>query len=422
MDVKKDQVASLVTDGINGLQQLFTSFTDGSASAGAAAVESSLLEVKALPLVLNGYIQGAEREDYKDSETEELTAYFDEEEEDEIEIEEGEDEDVVFEKPKLVELHRSRMNPKQANDLMGQIKGTGKQYVSNDFTHSVLDGVTRSTRMKRRREPQGGFGDEEGEDEDVVFEKARLVEPDRPRMDPKQASGLMNEIKGTVKKYNGPPPPPPPLPPMPGVGSPPPTPPPPPMPGLNDHDIELNRVLSQISGIIDCLLRLSVTISNPAPHDRFKSRAGGQVEYYEPWDIQHVLAKFPQIDKKLAERLGRALTRRRKYFKYREDHHCRLKEGLDGDNDGASKGRATTLASSLPLHLKDTGQTSLQLDLGIFDDRTELSATSYAPSTVDQSELRIPPIPKEYGQGPFLYRRKSLEGSKIVKFRCQKYP
>lgn len=172
---------------------------------------------------------------------------------------------------------------------------------------------------------------------------------------------------------------------------------------LGNHDKELNQVFIQIGGVIDCLLRLSVTISNPAPHDRFKSRAASQLGYYESWDIQHVLAKFPHIDTKLAERLGRALTQRRKYFKYREDHHCRLKEGLYGDDDGGSKGQATTLASSVPLHLKDTGDTSRKLDLEILDDdRSELSATSYAPSTVDQSELRVPPVPKEYVDGPFL--------------------
>ncbi|KKY39470.1 putative cytokinesis protein sepa [Diaporthe ampelina] len=81
--------------------------------------------------------------------------------------------------------------------------GLGAPPNPNDFTHSVLGSVNRNTRMNRRRESQDGFGDEEGEDEDVVFEKPVLVELRRPRMDPKQASGLMGEIKGTVKRYDG---------------------------------------------------------------------------------------------------------------------------------------------------------------------------------------------------------------------------
>lgn len=166
------------------------------------------------------------------------------------------------------------------------------------------------------------------------------------------------------------------------------------------QESELSQVLLQIGGVIDCLLRLSVTISNPAPHDRFKSRADAEAISYEPWDIEHVREKFPHLGAKVSERLGKTLTQRRRYFKYREDHHCRLKQGLDEIEDGASKGNATTVASSLPQQLKDEGA---QVDLIILDDdRSEMSATSYAPSTIDGAELRVPPIPKEYVDGPFL--------------------
>lgn len=167
----------------------------------------------------------------------------------------------------------------------------------------------------------------------------------------------------------------------------------------NLREKELKQVFLHIGGVIDCLLRLSVTISNPAPHDRFRSRAGAQVGYYEPWDIQHVREKFPHVDEEIAERLGRALTHRRKYFKYRENHYCRLKEGLEGDDDGMSKGRATTVASSVPQQLKDTDAQSL----GLFDaDRSEISQTVYAPSIINKSQLQVPPIPKEHIDGPFL--------------------
>lgn len=158
----------------------------------------------------------------------------------------------------------------------------------------------------------------------------------------------------------------------------------------------------QIGGIIDCLLRFSVTIRNPAPHDRFKSRADAQVGFFEPWDIQHVKEKFPQVDEQLAERLGRALTHRRKYFKYRESHHCRLKEGLedgDGGVDGMSRGRATTEASSVPQQFKDAGTGSLELFSG---NHSKVSETVYAPSALNQGQLRVPPIPKEHIDGPFL--------------------
>lgn len=172
-------------------------------------------------------------------------------------------------------------------------------------------------------------------------------------------------------------------------------------PSAEGRNQELNDLLSGIGNVIDCLLRLSVTISNPAPYDHFKSRAGLELtEAFEHYDTQHVRAKYPRIQPNLSERLGRMLTYRRRYFKYREDHHSRLMQGLEGGlDDGASKGLATTVASSLPQALKDAPQIHFAV---VDDDRSETSATSYAPSTLDRSELRVPPIPKEYVDGPFL--------------------
>lgn len=65
--------------------------------------------------------------------------------------------------------------------------------------------------------------------------------------------------------------------------------------GLNYLQEDLKQMLSQIGVVIDCLLPLSVTISNPDPHDSFKSRTGSQYEFYEPWDIQHVRTKYPHL-------------------------------------------------------------------------------------------------------------------------------
>lgn len=45
---------------------------------------------------------------------------------------------------------------------------------------------------------------------------------------------------------------------------------------------------------------------------------------YEDWDVRHVQERFPQADQSLWERLGKANSRRRKYFIYREQHRERL--------------------------------------------------------------------------------------------------
>ncbi len=123
---------------------------------------------------------------------------------------------------------------------------------------------------------------------------------------------------------------------------------------------DIDLALADISHVVDCLLRLSVTIRNPAPHDQFGSRPGTETTVaYEPYDIKHVTEKYPLIEEKLAKRLGKAMTHRRHFFKYREDHHARL-AGCNLDDEGlAEGGDQTTVASSVPGHLKDTAEQDL---------------------------------------------------------------
>jgi transcriptional regulator with XRE-family HTH domain/uncharacterized C2H2 Zn-finger protein len=162
-------------------------------------------------------------------------------------------------------------------------------------------------------------------------------------------------------------------------------------------DSEISGILDGVGHIVDCLLRLSITIRNPAPHDHFKSRAGTDViNPYEQWDIKHVREKFPNADPGLSERLGKATARRRQYFKYREEHAMKLSEGLDAGDEGEN---ATTVASSIPDRLKETQATA---DFAEFNDgESNISKTSYAPSTADEAQLRVPPLPKEHAEGPF---------------------
>jgi hypothetical protein len=161
---------------------------------------------------------------------------------------------------------------------------------------------------------------------------------------------------------------------------------------------ETEKTLDEIAHVIACLLRLSITIRNPAPHDQFLSRAEeGLIESFVHWDGKHVREKFTNVDKNLADRLGRAMARRRLYFKYRKEHKNRLAQGLNDDEDE----QATTVASSLPEHLKEAGETRLG-QFGIVDERgSDTSVTSYATSKPDSTQLRVPPIPKEYIDGPF---------------------
>ncbi|KAH8721192.1 hypothetical protein HC256_001552 [Beauveria bassiana] len=160
---------------------------------------------------------------------------------------------------------------------------------------------------------------------------------------------------------------------------------------------EMEAIVKSIEHEINCLLRLSVTIRNPAPHDHFKSRAGAEiVHHFKHWDLQHIQAKFPDADPHVQERLAEATSRRRQYLKYREEHTVRLADGLEEEAAPAVE-RATTLASSLPEHLKGPQGPIEPL---MSDNISEASGTSYATSVSSTNRLRVPPVPVEHEEGP----------------------
>ncbi|KAM4065748.1 hypothetical protein HRG_010536 [Hirsutella rhossiliensis] len=85
----------------------------------------------------------------------------------------------------------------------------------------------------------------------------------------------------------------------------------------------LSTICTDVGEATDCLLRLSVAIANPAPHER-AHRLGTcpleDISFYEKHDIRNAQDKFPNMSTELAEILGKPITRRRQYFKYRKTH------------------------------------------------------------------------------------------------------
>ncbi|KAL8806059.1 MAG: hypothetical protein Q9182_001591 [Xanthomendoza sp. 2 TL-2023] len=103
--------------------------------------------------------------------------------------------------------------------------------------------------------------------------------------------------------------------------------------GTNGHEkaievrpgTELEEIERAISSYLSILYRVSIIIRrNPAPHDRLIKSAKIDTSFYEFFDQRHVLEKFPTANPLLVERLGKAISRRRKYFKYRELHRQKL--------------------------------------------------------------------------------------------------
>ncbi|KAK1775129.1 hypothetical protein QBC45DRAFT_480854, partial [Copromyces sp. CBS 386.78] len=186
---------------------------------------------------------------------------------------------------------------------------------------------------------------------------------------------------------------------------------------------ELSQIISESSEIINCLFRLSVSIHNPAPHDRFRRSAMTDTSAYVAFDIAHIRHKFPSANQAIIEQLGKANSFRRQFFRYREEHHRKLGQGLPNEDeekagfDDTKTIGVTTVASSLPQHLKTSNT-----DGSAFEDcdsRSEaaLTETSFAPSSApDGRRSRVPSMPEEAENGPFecpfCYRMISVETTK----------
>ncbi|KAF5554618.1 transcription factor Cys6 [Fusarium mexicanum] len=181
----------------------------------------------------------------------------------------------------------------------------------------------------------------------------------------------------------------------------------------------LSRLVTDIAEATDCLLRLSAAIANPAPHERFRKLGAGpneDISFYNAHDVRYVQDKFPKISQDLPDVLGKFITRRRQFFKYREAHHAKLAVGLDQETQkdtGRTEIVPNTVASSLPEHFKGSGVIDE-------DSRSDMamSETSYATSAgylmLEDGEmkpappLKVPPRPTEADKGvfecPFCYR------------------
>ncbi|KAI1309236.1 hypothetical protein F5Y03DRAFT_75775 [Xylaria venustula] len=171
--------------------------------------------------------------------------------------------------------------------------------------------------------------------------------------------------------------------------------------GIDNEEILEN--IADIADIIGCLLRLSVSIRNPAPHDHFMSSRLINTSHFEEYDMEHVKAKLPLTQPTLARRLGKAISQRRQYFKYREAHHQKLNAGLDLDPTRSEAGAQSTIASSIPGALKNGDKS--HPGFGELEEEeasnSGASQTSYATSGPESGRLKIPSLPKSASDGPF---------------------
>jgi hypothetical protein len=95
----------------------------------------------------------------------------------------------------------------------------------------------------------------------------------------------------------------------------------------------LEECITDITHVITCLYKFSITIQNPAPRDRLEKCSSIPVSHFEEFDTDHVFHKFPDAPKYLTERLGKANTKRRQLLKYYEIHYEKIAGNYGLHND-----------------------------------------------------------------------------------------
>ncbi|KAF2818117.1 hypothetical protein CC86DRAFT_246495, partial [Ophiobolus disseminans] len=115
-----------------------------------------------------------------------------------------------------------------------------------------------------------------------------------------------------------------------------------------EESSEVNELLEEISETITRLFRISILIRQAAPTDLFaKALSRDRYRFSDQFDIAHVGEKYRKLATKdyvwLRKRLGRAITQRRHYLSYIQDHHEKL-GGMLSHHDKADSSAARSQA------------------------------------------------------------------------------
>ncbi|KAI9791856.1 MAG: hypothetical protein M1816_003401 [Peltula sp. TS41687] len=191
---------------------------------------------------------------------------------------------------------------------------------------------------------------------------------------------------------------------------------------------ELRELFLAAAGSVTSLFRLSIVIRNPTPRGRY-AKSASMAPLDDTFDIGHVWQRYPRARETtwLLERLGKANTRRRQYFRYRERHGEKLSiahEPQAGERHRKDRGAYTIAATQLEAgsgreaqsHMsgskpvtKITPTTATTFVVKKPADQIETlsdaghSMTSYATSVSEAPHsLRVPPPPEMSAGGkPF---------------------
>lgn len=215
----------------------------------------------------------------------------------------------------------------------------------------------------------------------------------------------------------------------------------------------LEECVTDITHVITCLYKFSITIQNPAPRDRLAKCSSIPVSHFEEFDIRHLSHKFPDAQRYLIERLGKANTKRRQLLKYYEMHHEKiaghygaqidgplpdpvLRAATGNDLDGGLGGTAEAIERPTPSEGPATiatrpTQTTVSVYVApdvshanAYSETDDQSQTSYASSTSGgPANLQVPLPPKQESafdgepfQCPFCFVIISVSGRQSWKY------
>ncbi|KAJ5354972.1 uncharacterized protein N7496_012184 [Penicillium cataractarum] len=161
---------------------------------------------------------------------------------------------------------------------------------------------------------------------------------------------------------------------------------------------EVQMIYQEVHDTIGNLFQLSMIIRKPAQHDRLRGTKRSDAAGFEPFDMQHVLNKYPQAEPSVLERLGLAISQRRAILRYRERHHLKLGKGLERAIEDRSDAVSTKMSDTVATNFVEQPPTHVG-----FDSQSLVSQTSYAQTLLNGEEgMVLPPLPAESEDGtPF---------------------
>ncbi|KAJ5719361.1 Zinc finger C2H2 [Penicillium malachiteum] len=163
--------------------------------------------------------------------------------------------------------------------------------------------------------------------------------------------------------------------------------------GDDEPETEIQSIYHALRDTINNLFQMSMTIRTPAQHDRLIYTKRSDAVFYEHFDRQHVLAKYPEAKEDILNRLGLAISQRRAVMRYRERHHAKLGQGLDKAIDD---GQSNKLSDTVATEFVETPPSATD----DWESQTVASQTSYAQTILHGSEgMVLPPLPKDAADG-----------------------